>query len=263
MNIQIKDIASAMEQFAPLSMQEDYDNSGLQIGSPSANVESVLLCLSVTEDIIKEAARRGCNLIVSHHPLFFKGLKHITGATAVERIAMEALRADIGIYSAHTNLDNAYEGVSYEMAHALGMTDMTPLVPTFPGAETGTGIIGEMSKPVPALEFLRQLQTTFSVKALRYSTTTPKIVIRKVALCGGSGAPFIKDAIAAGADAYVSGDIKYHDFDSYGPEILLADVGHFESEIASKKILARILKNHFPTLPVFPAETECNPVGLL
>jgi dinuclear metal center YbgI/SA1388 family protein len=200
---------------------------------------------------------------VSHHPLLFKGLKQITGATSAERIVAKAIRHGLAIYSAHTNLDSAFEGVSYEMAHALSMKNISPLIPTAPGASTGLGIIGEMQKPVPAQEFLRMLKHEFSVKSLRYSIQSPKIVIRKVALCGGSGASFITDAINADADAYVCGDIKYHDFDSYGPDILLADIGHYESEVASKKILARIIKEKFPNFVVYFAETENNPVGAL
>ncbi len=263
MNITVSNIAEAIESFAPSSLQESYDNSGLQIGMPSQKVEAALLCLSVTEDIIDEAVRRDCNLIVSHHPLLFKGLKHITGATSAERIVAKAIRNDIAIYAAHTNLDSTYEGVSYEMAHALSMGEIRPLVPTQADAVTGLGIIGEMPKPVPAQEFLRQLKRVFRVKSLKYSTQTSKIVIRKVALCGGSGASFIQDAIQAGADAYVCGDIKYHDFDSFGPDILLADIGHYESEVASKKILARVIKEKFPNFVVYLAETENNPVGAL
>ena len=143
------------------------------------------------------------------------------------------------------------------------MTDVEPLVPTAPGAFTGLGTIGEMPAPVPVLEFLRQLQKVFGVKALRYSATTPKIVIRRVAVCGGSGSSFITDAIARGADAYVTGDLGDHDFDSYGSEILLADIGHFESELGARKLLRSILEEAFPDLAVMTADCETNPVKTL
>lgn len=259
----VGDIAAAIEQSAPLRLQEHYDNSGLQIGNMAKEVSSVLVCLTVTEDIVAEALRRGCNLIVSHHPLLFHGLKRIGDATATERIAVDAIKGDIAIYAAHTNLDSAAEGVSADIAHSLGMTEIRPLQPTEPGAETGLGAIGDMPSPVPALEFLHALKKAFGVKALRYSAATPKIVIRKVALCGGSGSSLIREAIRQGADAYVSGDLGYHDFDSYGPEILLADIGHYESEYGARKLLRRIVQEAFPEVAVLTAECETNPVKTL
>lgn len=259
----IASVAAAVEAFAPLCLQESYDNSGLQIGSPSDPVSGVLVCLTPTEDIVEEARRRGCDLVVSHHPLLFRGLKHIGSATAPERIATRAIRAGINIYSAHTNLDSASYGVSGEMAHALGMTDVRPLRPTAPGASTGLGAIGRMPRPVPAQEFLRLTADTFSTHCLRYSASAPRIVIRTVALCGGAGADLIYDAARAGADAYVTGDLRYHDFDSHGSELLLADIGHYESELGARKLLHRIIADALPELPVFVAETECNPVATL
>ena len=259
----VKEIATAIEAAAPLCLQESYDNSGLQIGREGNSVDSVLVCLTPTEAIVNEAIERGCNLIVSHHPLLFRGLKRISDATATERIAVQAIRHNISLYAAHTNLDSTAEGVSADIAQALGMTDVEPLVPTAPGASTGLGTIGEMPAPVPVLEFLRQLQKVFGVKALRYSATTPKIVIRRVAVCGGSGSSFITDAIARGADAYVTGDLGYHDFDSYGSEILLADIGHFESELGARKLLRSILEEAFPDLAVMTADCETNPVKTL
>lgn len=259
----VREIATAIEATAPLSLQESYDNSGLQVGTFDTQVETVLVCLTVTEDIVEEARRRCCDMIVSHHPLLFRGLKRIGDATATERIVTKAIRSGIAIYSAHTNLDAAADGVSVDIAQALGMTAVEPLQSTAPGSDTGLGAIGSMPAPVPAVEFLRQLQKTFGVKALRYSSTTPTIVIRRVAVCGGSGAEFIPLAIAGGADAYVTGDLKYHDFDSYGPEILLADIGHYESEFGARKLLCRILIDAFQDLTVLAAETETNPVRTL
>lgn len=226
-------------------------------------VVSILVCLSVTEDIIEEAVRRQCNMIVSHHPLFFRPIKHLTGSSTTERIATAAIRHGIAIYAAHTNLDSAFGGVSYEMAHRLELKHVVPLEPTAPDASTGLGIIGEPARPLPALEFLQQLKNVFEVKALRYSALSPTLVVRKVALCGGSGASLINVAIRAHADAYVSGDIKYHDYDGYGPEILLADIGHYEGELCAKNILKRIIKKSWPEATVMLAEDEKNPVGTL
>lgn len=259
----VNDIATAIEQYAPPSLQEDYDNTGLQVGDPAMAVGSVLVCLSVSEDIIEEAVRRECNMIVAHHPLFFRPIRHLTGSSTTERIATAAIRHGIAVYSAHTNLDSAVGGVSYEMAHRLELKNMMPLEPKAPDAPTGMGIIGELVRPLPALEFLQQLKSLFEVKALRYSALSSTLVVRKVALCGGSGASLTSAAIKAKADAYVCGDIKYHDYDSYGPEILLADIGHFEGELCAKNILRRIIKKAWPEATVMLAEDETNPVGIL
>lgn len=261
--VTVKEIASAIERTAPLELQEQYDNSGLQIGTPHDEVKSVLVCLTVTEDIVAEALRRDCNMIVSHHPLLFHGLKHIGDGTSTERIAAQAIRGGISLYAAHTNLDSAEEGVSADLAHTLGMEAIRPLSASVPGARTGLGAIGDMPQPVPALEFLHELKKAFGVKALRYSAFTSKIVIRRVAICGGSGSGLIREAIAQGADAYVSGDLGYHDFDSYGPEILLADIGHFESEYCARKLLRRIVQESFPELAVLTSESEMNPIKTL
>ncbi len=261
--LKVKDIAKAIEDFAPLSLKEDWDNPGLQVGDCEMEVTGVLLCLDVTEEILREAKKRDCNMIVSHHPLIFGGLKRLTGATPTERIVAGALRDNIAIYSAHTNLDSAFEGVSYEMAHMLGMKECRPLEKSASGGEKeGLGVIGNVA-PTPKLEFLRKVKETFEVKDLRYSAQTPGIVVRKVALCGGSGGSLIKKAMAAGADVYICGDLKYHDFTSYGSEILLADIGHFESELCSRKILSRAIRTACRDCVIYFSECEKSPIGLM
>ena len=261
--LKVKDIAKAIEDFAPLSLKEDWDNPGLQVGDRDMEVTGVLLCLDVTEEILQEAMKRDCNMIVSHHPLIFGGLKHLTGANPTERIVAGALRHDIAIYSAHTNLDSAFEGVSYEMAHMLGMKDCRPLEKSASGDDKeGLGVVGVVA-PTPKLEFLRKVKETFEVKDLRYSAQTPGIVVRKVALCGGSGGSLIRKALQAGADVYICGDLKYHDFTSYGSEILLADIGHFESELCSRKILSRAIRSACPDCVIYFSECERNPICLM
>lgn len=258
----VKDIAHIIEEFAPRELQESYDNAGLQVGNPEMEVTASLLCLDVTEEIMAEAHKRRCNMIISHHPLIFRGLKELTGRTAAERIAIDAIRNDIAIYSAHTNLDSASEGVSYEMAHMLGLTDIKVLEPKDPEKTTGLGVTGNIT-PTPKMEFLRKVKDTFHVKALRYSGQSPHIVVRKVALCGGSGASMIKEAMAAGADVYLTGDLKYHDFTSYGLDILLADIGHYESELCATHIFSRIIRAELPDFVTYFAESESNPVKIL
>lgn len=258
----VRDIAEAIESFAPLRLQENYDNAGLQVGDPEMEVSAVLLCLDVTEEILAEAIERSCNMIVSHHPLIFKGLKDITGRNAEQRIVIEAIRRNLAIYSAHTNLDSAWDGVSHEIAHSLGLSDIRVLDSRPESSSEGIGVIGS-TVPVPKLEFLRKVKETFNVKALRYSSVSPGLVIKKVAVCGGSGAFLIPKAIREGADVIVTGDVKYHDFTNFGLDILIADIGHFESELCSRKILSRLIRDRFPNALVYFPVREENPISIL
>ena len=254
----VREIADAIEAFAPKNLQEDYDNSGLQVGNPDMDVTSILLCLDVTEEILEEAGHRECNMIVSHHPVIFKSLKSITGANPTQRIILEAIKKNIAIYSAHTNLDSASQGVSHEMAHLLNLKDVRVLEPKEDDS-TGLGVIGIVS-PTPKLEFLRKVKETFNVKALKYSSQSPQLVVRKVAACGGAGAFLIKEAIDNGADVIITGDVKYHDFTTYGQDIIITDIGHYESELCSRKIISRLMKEKFPDIDTFTSQKENNPI---
>lgn len=258
----VKDIAETIEAFAPLPLQEDYDNAGLQVGLPSRQVSAVMLCLDVTHEVLNEAIRRQCDMIVSHHPLIFRGLKNLTGADETQRIVMRALETGIAIYSAHTNLDSAWNGVSHEMAHRLGVRDIEVLHPASADGQTGLGVVGNII-PMPKLELLRRIKEKFDVKSLRYSSQSPQLVVKRVALCGGSGASLIRDALKAGADLYVTGDIKYHDFATYGLQMVIADIGHYESELCSMQIFSRIIRQQYPELVVYFSEDQRNPVGVM
>ncbi|MCM1318981.1 MAG: Nif3-like dinuclear metal center hexameric protein [Muribaculaceae bacterium] len=258
----VADISSVIEEFAPRRLQEAYDNAGLQMGDPNQSVSGVLLCLDVNLDILHEAQKRGCNLIVSHHPLLFGGMKHITPCDERGRVIMEAIRSGIAIYAAHTNLDRTCEGVSYEIARSLQLTDMSVLSPDHQDNNIGLGILGSVT-PIPALAFLRHVKETFKVESLRYSRNMPKLTVRRVAVCGGAGASFIKDAVSQGADVIVTGDVKYHDFTNFAGQILIADIGHFESEVCTKKIFARILRDKFPDLTTYLSECEQSPIACM
>ncbi len=260
--IRVSDIAEAIERFAPKRLQESYDNTGLQVGSPDTEVTGVMLCLDVTREIMEEARRKNCNMVISHHPLIFKGLHNLTGADEVQRTAIEAVRNDMVLYAAHTNLDSANEGVSYEIAHRLGIDNLEVLEPKEGYGDAGLGVVGDIT-PMPTLEFLRHVKETFSVKCLRYSARTRKLVVRRVAVCGGAGASLIRNAIVAGADMMITGDVKYHDFTGLGDEIVIADIGHYESELCATKIIARILAERWPQLVLHEAENEKNPIGCL
>lgn len=259
----LRQIADAVEEFAPREFQESYDNAGIQIGNPDMEISGVLIALDVTEDVLDEAIRRDCNMILSHHPLLFHGLKQIAGASPAERIVAKAIRNDIAIYAAHTNLDATWEGVSYEMAHMLDLRELQPLEPRKEAPRVGLGIVGNLPRPMPVIEFLRHVKEAFDVRGLRFSNQSPQLVVRRVAACGGAGASLIQEAIASGADVYLTGDLKYHDYTMYASDILLTDIGHYESEICSRHIFSRILKDNFPALTACMAETDKNPIGSL
>ena len=359
------EIISKIEEVAPLSLQESYDNAGLQIGNAAAEAKGALLCIDVTEDIVDEAVAKGCNLIISHHPLLFKGLKRISGRNEIERIVIKAIKNDIAIYSAHTNMDNASEGVSMEIADRIGLENRRVLdaqhgrllklvvfVPVADAAKVreavcaagagkignydccsyategtgtfraleganpyvgdmnelhfepetrlefilpdrnkssvlkamiaahpyeepafdiirlecdskyeGAGLVGEIT-PTPVREFLEMLKEKFNARGIRYSGGKTS-EIRTVALCGGSGAFLIPNAIASGADIYISGDIKYHDFTTFGNDIIIADIGHYESEQYTKQIFNRIICKNFPNFATYYPDKEKNPINYL
>ena len=258
----IRQIIDALEDFAPLALQDSYDNAGLQIGlTKDAEISGVLLCLDVTEDVIDEAITLGCNMIVSHHPLLFKPLKSISGKDYIERCVVKAIKNDITIYAAHTNLDSAHDGVNYKIAEKLQLTNVQWLAPK-EGTNAGEGIVGEFISPMPKDEFLQFVKRTFNVEALRYNNWQGK-EIKKVAVCGGSGNFLIPAAIGKGCDAFITGEIGYHRFFGYENELLLLELGHYESERYTIEILRDIIKKADKNIPVYCTTKKTNPINYL
>ena len=259
----IKEIISLIEEYAPLKFQASFDNSGLLCGNPERELTSILLCIDVTEEVIKEAIDKGHNLIISHHPLIFSGLKHITPATYVERCVIDAIKHDITIYAAHTNMDVVANGVSGRMADKLDLYHRQILQPEGdPMDGNGFGIIGELQQPVESMAFLQQVKEIFRCDRLRYTTPhTP--FMQRVAVCGGAGASFFKQALAGQADIYISGDFKYHDFFLTENRIMIADIGHYESEQFTKEIFYEILTKKISKFVVQFSEINTNPIKYL
>lgn len=361
--VKIKDIANALEMFAPLPLQDDFDNAGLQIGLTDAEVAGVLLCLDVTEAVVDEAIASGCNLIISHHPVIFKPLKRITGSNYVERCIIKALANGIAIYSAHTNLDNAPGGVNYRIAEILGLQNVRILLPkedsllklavyvpashtdavrdalfaagcgeignygscsynvegfgTFKANEgcnpfcgnigelhresetrietimpsyikgrvikallnahpyeepaydiypvknswdaVGTGVIGELPAERDEIGFLQEIKEKFAVGSVRHTPLLGR-KIKRVALCGGAGGSFAGAAMASGADLYITGEARYHDLFNYTGKMLMAVIGHYESEQYTIDIFAEIINGQFPGVKVAKTTVDTNPV---
>lgn len=253
----IREVVDALERFAPLPLQEEYDNSGLQIGLTETEVSGALLCLDVTESVIEEAVRTGCNLIVSHHPLIFHPLKSVTDSSETERCVMSAIRNGIAVYSSHTCLDNARGGVCFKMAEMLHLDDVTWLIRHTD--DSGSGVTGCLPSAMDEDEFAYLLKETFHLSSLRCNGKLGR-KIRKVALCGGSGSFLIPEAVSAGADAFVTGEIGYHRFFGYDGTILLAEMGHFESEQFTVNLLESVLHQELPGIRTVRTGTITNPI---
>ncbi len=363
--MKIKEIIDALETFAPLPLQDSYDNAGLQVGLTETEATGALLCLDVTEAIIKEAVALGYNLVISHHPLIFKGYKSISGKDYIERCIIDAIKNDIVIYSMHTNLDNAMNGVSFKIAEKIGLQNVKVLVPmndkllklvtfvpktlarevrkalfdagcgnignydscsynvkgegTFRANEgakpfcgevgqehteeevrietilpdfiknsvtkalikahpyeepafdfypvknvwnqMGAGVIGELDEPMSELEFLKEIKKTFEVGCLKHNRLTGRL-IQKVAICGGAGSFLIPKAVGK-ADVFITGEVKYHDYFNYNDSMLVAEIGHYESEQYTKEIFYSIIKEAFPSLEVTISKINTNPIKYL
>jgi dinuclear metal center YbgI/SA1388 family protein len=362
--MKIIDVINCLEDFAPVSLQEDYDNAGLIVGNKRDECKGIITALDVTEDVIAEAVKKGCNLIVAHHPIIFKGLKKLNGKNYVERTIIDAIKNNISIYAIHTNLDNVIHGVNQEIARKLGLKNLEVLSPkqnslkklitfspqknaekiraalfetgagsigaysecsfnvdgtgSFKAGEraspfvgeigvrhnenetrievifpsyleqkiiknllaahpyeevpydiyslenvhpgVGSGLIGEMPDPISEKDLLLKLKTEFGLTIIRHTALLHKKII-KVALCGGAGSFLISTAKAAGADAYITSDVKYHEFFDADNAIFLADIGHYESEQFTIDLLAEILQQKFPNFAVLKTEIKTNPVN--
>ena len=356
-------IIKALEELAPPVYQESYDNAGLIAGDPADDIRSALLSVDITEEVLEEALSGKTNLIISHHPVIFTPLKGITGKTRTERILLRAIRMNIALYCAHTNLDNMYAGINLKLAGKLGIRDPRILAPvsgelrklvtfvpldfadgvrtalfnagaghigkydqcsyslkgtgSFRGMESaipfvgkkgklhfeeearietvypkaiepgiiasllaahpyeevaydiypldneypllGAGMIGTLDKALSKKAFLAGIKETLDCPSLRYSGP-PAGKIKTVACCGGSGSSLIPRAIAAGADAFVTGDIKYHQFMDYESDILLVDAGHYETEQYAKEIFCEFLTKKFPTFAIRFSTIHTNPI---
>jgi len=359
----VKDITDYLEGIAPLSLQESYDNSGLLVGSPDMPVKGVTVSLDCTEEVIDDAIKNQCNLVVAHHPILFSGLKRINGKNYVERAIIKAIKNDVALYAIHTNLDNVYEGVNKRICETIGLQNIRILQPmrntlvklitfcpleqankvrdamfnagagsigkydrcsfniegegTFRGNDeskpfvgkqgeehkereiriesiiekhqlpavlnamfsshpyeevaydvyplanenvlTGSGMIGELSENQDEMLFLKSLKSRMKAGMIRHTALTSKPV-RKVAVCGGSGSFLLNQAIKSGADVFVTADFKYHQFFDAERRILIADIGHFESEQYTLDLLKERILEKFSTFAVRLTEVQTNPV---
>ena len=262
--MKIRQVLSALEQFAPLPLQVSWDNAGLQLGLTEAEVSGALLCLDVNEAIINEAIRKGCNLIVSHHPLLFHGLKQITDADYVQRCVIKALKNDITIVSMHTNMDNAQGGVNWKIAERLGATVLngsasTVLSGSAAEIEKTPLVLAELPQPLEARAFILLLKERFQVACVQCNELLQR-PISKVAICGGAGDFLLPDAIKEGADAFITGEMHYHQYFGYEQRIQICVIGHYQSEQYTSEIFRDIIAKECPGLRTEIAETTTNQI---
>ena len=275
--MKIEQVLEALERFAPLPLQESWDNAGLQIGLTEAEVSGALLCLDVTEAVVDEAIRRGCNLIVSHHPLLFRGLKQVADMNDVQRTVRRAIKEDICVVSMHTNLDNAQDGVNFKIAEKLTPPltppqkergETPPLTP--PRVERGIKGMGDEQKPgqwvmltleapMESRTFVEYVKERMEAQCAMCNELLHR-PIQKVAICGGAGDFLLDDVIAAGADAFVTGEMHYHQYFGHEQEIQICVIGHYESEHFTTEVLRDVIERGCPGVRCCIAETNTNPI---
>jgi dinuclear metal center YbgI/SA1388 family protein len=364
--MKLAEIIAAFESFAPLYCQESYDNTGLAFGHTDSEITAALLCIDVTEAVLEEAIAAGANLVISHHPVIFPNLKRLTGSSHAERVLLKAIRNNIALYSAHTNLDNVFEGVNQKICQKLGLHNTRVLSPAqhmlrklvtfvpqshadkvrtalfnagaghigkydscsfnmagkgsfrasanakpFTGeigklhfeeetrietifpvflrstlidalmevhpyeevaydifpldneyAFSGAGMIGELKDRAATMDFLKQVKEAFGCQVLRYTPVTCDTV-QKIAVCGGSGSMLIPRAVSAGADLFITGDIRYHQFFETEGRLILVDIGHYESERFTIEIFYEILKKKLPNFAVHFSSINTSPINYL
>lgn len=256
----IREVTDHLESIAPLALQESYDNAGLLVGIHEQVVEGVLVSLDTTEAVVEEAILKNCNLIIAHHPIIFGGLKRINGYHYVERAVIKAIKHDVAIYAIHTNLDNVlYHGVNQKIGAQIGLQNMKILSPR-EVETTGSGLIGQLPNSLPVQAFLSHLSSSMQLSYLKHT----KLIhdeIQTVALCGGSGRFQLQPAISSGAQVFISADFKYHEYFEANDQIIVADIGHYESEQYTIDLLVDILSQKFTT-PILKTEVNTNPVQI-
>ena len=244
----LQDIIDIIESVAPLRWQEEWDNSGLQVGNRNAEIKKVLLTTDITESVVSEAVRLHCELIISHHPLLFQGLKQVCGQTPQARCVETAIRHNIAIYSSHTAMDSWRDGVSGRMADKLNLTNCRILEPVGEKEEQhGLGIFGTLPQPMTLQTLLAHIKSAFDAPVLRYVPGQTDM-IHTIALCGGAGAEFAQAASNQGADAFITADVKYHEFLDMAGNIALIDMDHWVSEHYTRDIFKELLEGHVETI---------------
>ena len=258
--MKIKEVIDYLDSVFHPELQEDYDNSGFLLGCGETEFRGALVALDLTPAVVDEAVEAGVfNLIVTHHPFIFKGVKRITSDDETGRMVWKLIKNNIAVYAAHTNLDNLPWGVSSALGERLGLQNCRILHPLASQPNAGAGLVGELPEAEPVEAFLLRIKQLLSLPTIRTSSLTTQhssFKIKRVALCGGAGSFLIEEALAAGADVYLTGDLKYHDFQRTDGRMVLADIGHYESEQFAKEIIFRVISEKLCNFAVRISERQ-------
>jgi dinuclear metal center YbgI/SA1388 family protein len=265
--MQIKSITTALESWAPLSFQESYDNAGLIIGDPQMECTGILCSLDCTEAVLEEAIEKGCNLIVSHHPIVFKGIKQFIPNHYVTRVAIKALKNKIALYAIHTNLDNIIDGVNKSIADKLHLEnrqilDPKPGIFDSKGMPVGSGLKGELPLETEEQDFVKWVKEKLNLELVKHTHFTGKR-LKTIALCGGSGSFLIPSVKAQKVDCFITSDQKFHEFFEADSQFLMLDIGHGESEQYVPALIVAYLTGKFPTFAVLESRVNTQPVRYL
>ncbi|MEM7658230.1 MAG: Nif3-like dinuclear metal center hexameric protein [Bacteroidota bacterium] len=261
--IEVNQVAAALESWAPLPLAETYDNVGLLVGLPEQQTHGVLINLDMTEAVVEEAIELGLNMVVAHHPIWFGSRKRLNGEDYVSRTIMKAVKHDIALYAIHTNLDNIRTGVNQKISDTLGLQETRFLQEkpaSSPDHPAGSGMVGTLAQPMEKQAFLQLVKERFHCGGIRYADGLTKAMVQKVAVCGGAGSFLTKAAIQAEADAFVTADITYHKFFDHEHQLLLMDIGHYESEQFTSQLIHSYLSEKFPNFAVHLSKIRTNPI---
>jgi len=252
----VNHILDVLLRWAPQHLKADYDNVGLLVGDPQQTVNGVLTCLDITDAVVKEAIESNCNLIVAHHPLIFRKLSAVRTDDPTGRLVTDLVRNNLSVIALHTNLDSAIDGVSYVLAEQLGLKDLQFLETE--RTDGGYGVIGNLARTLSTPAFLQLCAESLHIPVVRYSGNPTHI--DRVAVCGGAGSFLIDAAIGQGAQAFVTADLKYHDFFTHTSNFLLCDAGHYETEMPISGRISKYIASHFPDLNIQVTTCITNPV---
>tara|TARA_Y100000385_G_scaffold210435_1_gene218354 strand:+ start:3270 stop:4064 length:795 start_codon:yes stop_codon:yes gene_type:complete len=262
--MKVSEITEILDKWMPISIAEDFDNVGLLIGDPNCEVKNILITLDTTLNVLDEALDKDCNMIISYHPIIFNAIKKITSNSGyVQKSIIKAVKNNISVYCIHTSLDNHPEGISYFLSKKIGLKNTTPLIPKENNNTTlkiGMGIKGEMKDPMEEDDFLNLLKEKLNLKYLRHSVKLDK-KISKVSIVVGSGSFAIKNSIDCNVDAFITSDLKYHNFFEADNQALLVDIGHYESENHIKLIIKEFLSKKIPNFTLLLSDQNINPVN--
>ncbi|MDR2911981.1 MAG: Nif3-like dinuclear metal center hexameric protein [Alistipes sp.] len=267
--MKIKEIIAPLEEFAPLGLQEAYDNCGLVVGELEDEANAALVCVDVTEEVLDEAIAKGAGLVIAHHPIIFHPLRAIGSRGNVERVVAKAIRNNIAIYAAHTNLDRARHGMSYVLARQLGLLDIEVLDPEVDGSSdaksgVGFGAVGDLPEAMGVTDFLRKVAARLGIGCVRHSALCGEgEKVRRVALMTGAGGEGLERAIEVGADLFLSADLKHDRFLAATGRIVIADIGHFESEFCAIELIFDVISKKIANFALHKSVCSHNPVNYL